>query len=128
MIERDDLDRELLTFLRDMHAIDVRGMASDLKEVRMSLEEIRAQQHRLGTSIIAIEHSVKSHEQRITALEEAEEVTGSHELAELRRQRDDAKSNTTRILMAVASAIGALLLLGLGGAGTVIWYLITNKP
>lgn len=63
---------------------------------------------------------------RVDKLEKNDETTGSHNIETLNKQLADAKAGEKRIMGYVIAGAGSLLLMGLSGAGAVVWFLISK--
>lgn len=75
-----------------------------------------------------VQHQIAGMNARISELEKDQEVTGNGRLEALNvriAEERDFRKNVTKIAL---SAVGTILTLGVGGIGTVLWYLLTKKP
>ena len=120
----DDLNKRLAAYL------DAMGGESDPFALRKAVADCSNQIQLLGLKLdnhnTLIGERIAGISARVEKLEQAEETTGSHNIDALNKQLAEAKASEKRILGYVIAGAGSLLLLGLSGAGAVVWYLITK--
>jgi len=78
-----------------------------------------------------VQHQIAGINSRVGKVEEkvekSEDVTGSHNIEELQRKLKDEREQKSFIYKTIIGALGSVIVLGLAGAGTVIWYLVTKQ-
>ena len=143
----DDLNSKLLEYLEDGKRSRV-SEASKLDQLIVSHQHMANNQSLMERKVDMLgsqmQEQMKGVNARIAKLEDAAEDTGSHNISllqeKLKEQKEVAakeeaavakaleeeKAKSSRVLGYVIAAMGALCLLGLGGAISVVGYLITH--
>lgn len=119
-----DLNRRLAAYL------DAMGDESAQASIRKAIADCTNQVQLLGLKLdnhnTLLSERIAGLSARVEKLEQAEETTGSHNLATLETKLKEERASKDRLFWAVLAAVGSVLLLGLGGAGTIVWYLLTK--
>ena len=124
-----DLDRKLAEYLDRAPSAraDIEHRLDGLKD---GLGHLTNEHALLRQSVEAeakmVQSQLKGISARVDKLEEDVEDTGVHNLEHIKEKAAEATKAKDRLMAYIVAAAGAVALLLLGGAGSVIWYLITK--
>ena len=126
-----DLDRRLSEFLEfaphaKKDSDDRIDRLKDAVHTLTSEQQLTAQ--KLDAHSILVNERFAGVHARLGKLEEDVEDTGIHNIETIKTKALDATKSRYRLMAYIVAAAGAIALLLLGGAGSVIWYLITKQP
>lgn len=126
-------------------------MATEIAELKAYLEEDRTRQVAEGTKLDKVfeavnklgsehqlmrlsfeskfemvHHQIAGIHSRVSGLEKQQDLTGTSKIESLYAQLKMERDAKQGIYKTIISAIGGALVLGLGAAGSVIWYLVLH--
>lgn len=131
-----ELDRRLRAYL-DYDEKDRQRRSEREERLEKSLghvsDQLQIVDRKVDLFAVEIREQVKGINARITKLEDDAEDTGVHDLNAIKEREKEAKErlkeaqqSKSQLLGWIIGAMGALGMMLLSGAATVIWYLITH--
>ena len=125
-----DLDRRLRGYL-DFEERERAQKTQRESALIAVVERISNQQtltdRKLDLFAVEVKEQLKGVQSRVSKLEDDAEDTGVTNLESLRVKVKEERDSKSRLFGYIIAGMGAIGLLSLGGAGTVIWYLITSR-